>query len=207
MLFVVGSACFAVASVPAIAEVVPASVIGSTYFVGSIFFTVAGYLQVRQAMPGPGGYRWLGFEPASSAWWAAAIQSIGTLWFNVSTFEAMVTGLTVRQQDLRIWTPDVVGSVFFLVASSLAVAAVGWWPGRRGHEWRSAVVNLLGSVFFMIAAIAAFVLPSTSDLLDASVANSGTLLGALCFLGAAEADRREIERSARTGRPSRHVSG
>jgi hypothetical protein len=32
-----------------------------------------------------------------------------------------------------------------------------------------------------LAAIAAFTLPSTDDLLDASIANSGTLLGALCF--------------------------
>jgi hypothetical protein len=37
----------------------------------------------------------------------------------------------------------------------------------------------------MAAAIAAFVLPDTGDLLDASVVNSGTLLGALCFLVAA----------------------
>ncbi|HZO66413.1 MAG TPA: hypothetical protein VFB74_15535 [Kribbellaceae bacterium] len=34
----------------------------------------------------------------------------------------------------------------------------------------------------MAAALAAFVLPSTGDALDASLANSATLAGALCFL-------------------------
>ena len=39
--FMIGSACFAVASIPALAEVVPSYVIGLTYFTGSIFFTLA----------------------------------------------------------------------------------------------------------------------------------------------------------------------
>ena len=34
----------------------------------------------------------------------------------------------------------------------------------------------------MLAAVAAFTRPATDDLLDASLANSGTMLGALCFL-------------------------
>lgn len=42
-------------------------------------------------------------------------------------------------------------------------------------------MNLGGSLFFMLAAIAALTLPSTDDLLDASLVNSGTLLGAACF--------------------------
>jgi hypothetical protein len=37
-------------------------------------------------------------------------------------------------------------------------------------------------VFFMAAALAAFVLPSTGDAVEASLANSATLTGALCFL-------------------------
>jgi hypothetical protein len=34
----------------------------------------------------------------------------------------------------------------------------------------------------MASAIASFVLPSTDTLLDLSLANAGTLLGAVCFL-------------------------
>jgi hypothetical protein len=197
-LFIVGSACFAAASIPALAEAVPAAAIGTIYFVGSVFFTSAGYLQLRQALPRPGGYRWLGTEIRSAAWWAAAVQSAGTLWFNLNTFEAMATGLTAQEQDLRIWTPDVVGSICFLVSSTIAVLALGpgLWPRHRTTGWRVAATNLLGSVFFMLSAIAAFVLPSTEDLLDASVANTGTLLGALCFLGAAAVDRRALRTPA-----------
>src|SRR5262249_9766747 len=74
--------------------------------------------------------------------------------------------------------------VCFLVASWLAVAEVchGRWCVRRGDvSWSVAAINLLGSFFFMFAAIAAFVRPATGDLASASVANGGTFLGALCF--------------------------
>ena len=198
-LFMVGSACFAGASIPAVADVVPASALGATYFVGSLFFTTAGYLQFRQSLPRPdGSWAWFGVRTRSVDWWAAGLQSVGTLWFNVNTFDALTTGLTVQQQNLRIWTPDFLGSICFLVSSVLAVAAVGqgWWPHRRTLEWRLAMTNLAGSVFFMLAALAAFVLPSTSDLLDASLANSGTLLGALCFYAAAAFDRRHLRRAS-----------
>ncbi len=40
----------------------------------------------------------------------------------------------------------------------------------------------------MAAAVAAFVLPDSGDLVDATVANTGTFLGALCFLVAARID-------------------
>ena len=84
-----------------------------------------------------------------------------------------------------MWTPDYIGSVCFLVASLLAVRTLSRPPWHAGRPWKVAGLNLLGSVFFMAAAIAAFVLPDTEDLLDASLANSGTFLGAICFLVAA----------------------
>jgi hypothetical protein len=111
-----------------------------------------------------------------------------TLWFNLNTFDAMQTYWDPHQQNLAIWTPDFVGSICFLVASWLAVVSVckkPWCVMRDRPLWWIDMVNLLGSVFFMISAIAAFVVPSTSELLDASAANSGTFLGALCFLWAA----------------------
>ena len=40
----------------------------------------------------------------------------------------------------------------------------------RTTTWWIAALNLIGSVFFGLAAIAAFTLPSTDDLLDASIA-------------------------------------
>src|SRR3954467_15808241 len=109
VLFMIGSACFALGAFPGFASLVPAAVVGGVFFVGSIFFTSAGAVQCRLA--------WR--EGGPIARWAAGIQSVGTVWFNINTFAALHTGLTVQQQNLRIWTPDFLGSICFLVASEL----------------------------------------------------------------------------------------
>jgi hypothetical protein len=190
VLFMIGSACFAGAAVPGLALVAPASVLGAVFFTGSLFFTSAAYLQYVQSINAAGapggrpGRRLLAWQPGRIDWWACAIQLAGTVWFNINTFDALRVGLTTRQQNLRIWTPDMIGSACFLVASWLALAEVchGRWCVRRGDvSWSIAAINLLGSVFFGLAALAAFVRPATGDLLSASIANGGTFLGALCF--------------------------
>jgi len=48
-LFMVGSACFVVGSVPAYLNAVGGSIDGVTYFVGSIFFTTASLAQLLQS--------------------------------------------------------------------------------------------------------------------------------------------------------------
>ena len=73
----------------------------------------------------------------------------------------------------------------FLIASGVA-----WWAVRRGGPrdvgsrlpWWIALANMVGSVAFGVSAVAAFVIPATGDVWDASLANLGTLVGALCFL-------------------------
>jgi hypothetical protein len=191
VLFMVGSACFVVGSVPGYAALVPPEVVALTYFVGALFFTSAATLQLHQAAhplepgePAVSGSRWLGTH--SLGWWASGVQLVGTVLFNMTTTAALHTGFSVRQEDFRVWSPDFLGSVCFLVASWLAVEEVRG-TGRSRAERRADVgrriawLNMVGSVFFMASAVAAFVLPDTGDLLSASVANSGTLLGALCF--------------------------
>ncbi len=79
------------------------------------------------------------------------MQFVGTIFFNVTTFAALADTLSVQEQDVRVWAPDALGSVCFLVASALALAPV--W-GSRGTGRRIAVWNMVGSVFFGIAAIA-----------------------------------------------------
>ena len=121
-------------------------------------------------------------------WWAAVIQLAGTVWFNLNTFHALQEGMTAREENLRVWTPDMIGSICFLVSSELSLIAVchrPWCVCRHDRDWTVAALNLLGSVFFMLSAVAAFTRPATDDLLDASLANTGTLLGALCFFWAA----------------------
>ena len=169
ILFMIGSACFAVASLPG-ASVLSEAAVGVTYFVGSIFFTSAAFEQLRVA-------RGQGKEG-----WAAGVQFAGTLFFNVSTFFAMSGHLSTRKANLLVWSPDLFGSVCFLVASGLAEAAV---INAVLLLRRSATLNLVGSVAFGISAIAAFVVPDTDELLNASLATAMTLVGALCFLWAA----------------------
>jgi hypothetical protein len=180
-LFMVGSFCFALGSVPGFAALVAPNTVVAVFFIGSLFFTSAATLQYLQTT---GGKLW-SWQPTDLAWAASLIQLIGTLWFNIDTAAARLTGLDAQQENLRVWTPDYIGSVCFLVASLLAVRTLSRPPWHAGRPWKVAGLNLLGSVFFMAAAIAAFVVPDTDDLLDASLANSGTFLGAICFLVAA----------------------
>ncbi|MGH9233131.1 MAG: hypothetical protein ACRD0R_07305 [Acidimicrobiales bacterium] len=200
-LFTIGSACFAVASIPMLAAAVPDDVIGTTYFVGALFFTTASVLVAATTWRDIAARERSGSPVRalrkSIDWWAAMIQVAGTLWFNVNTYNAMLDGLTTQEQNLRVWTPDFLGSVCFLVSSYLS-----WWSFchrpwclcRDMRAWQIAAFNLAGSLFFMAAALAAFVLPSTGDALDASLANSATLTGALCFLiGARLLTRTDIE--------------
>jgi hypothetical protein len=195
-LFVVGSACFVVGSVPSYANAVGGTADSVTYFVGSIFFTSASYLQLVQAQtPAMTGVdearervraplRFRGWLPHDRAWQAAATQFPGTLFFNVSTLAALAHNATVKQQDRHVWRPDIYGSTLFLVASVLALLAVRSVPAgpARAWAWTIAWINMAGSVFFMASAVGSYILPSTGDLVNQPLAVGGTLIGALCFL-------------------------
>lgn len=199
-LFAIGSTCFAVGSAPPYFDEFSAAVVGWTFFVGSIFFTSAAYLQFREAVavpagvvPGsarPRGLRGLvGWTPHRIDWWAGAVQLVGTVFFNVSTFAATHPDLAVEQQRRLIWAPDVLGSVCFLVASWLAYSEVnpGWRPRSDGSVgWRIAALNLGGSIAFGLAALGARYLRTTGDVANIALVNLGTFVGAVgFFLGAA----------------------
>lgn len=191
----VGSACFALGALPGYVSLVGVGADGVTFFVGSIFFTSAGYLQFLEVVatsPSPAHrarpFRPASWEPRRLDWLATAIQLVGTVFFNVSTFRAMIESLDAEPASLLAWRPDALGSVCFLAASWLAFAEAGhgwlsWHPRDLG--WTIAALNLGGSGFFGLSAIGAYVVPSTGELLNAALANSGTFLGAVCFLGGA----------------------
>ncbi|HEX2441599.1 MAG TPA: hypothetical protein VHT71_25030 [Methylomirabilota bacterium] len=175
VLFAVGSLCFALAAFVSQWASAPRPGIGVTFFVGSIFFTVAAFVQWRSAPN----------EPRGTEWWASSIQLAGTLFFNVSTFAGMKHGFDARQSDLRVWTPDVLGSICFLVSSELAYADVcrRWFCVRpRSLSWRIAALNLVGSIAFGVSAVTSLIEPSTQEPVSAAIANAGTTVGALCFL-------------------------
>lgn len=190
-LFIIGSSLFALGAVPLYAEAVGPRWTGLTFFVGSVFFTNAAYLQYREAVGAlPGGgtavrrSSWV-WAPRNALWLAGAVQLAGTLWFNWSTANAMLVNLDTALADQRVWRPDVLGSVAFLVSCGVALRSAGRTAGRgrpRSRTWTISVINVAGSVAFGVSAVAAFVLPSSGELLNAGLAGLGTFVGALCFL-------------------------
>jgi hypothetical protein len=116
------------------------------------------------------------------------IQSAGTLFFNVTTYQAMHTALTSPEYNKLVWRPDWRGSICFLVSGAIAYRASvrrGWLPARAGAGWWQPAVNLLGCIFFGISAVAGYVVPSAGSMLDQAAANWNTSLGAACFLACA----------------------
>jgi len=194
LFFGIGSTCFAVAAFASMWASVTRPGIGITYFVGSIFFTTAAGMQLHEAINVERGpehltrssfRRWWSWEPKRIDWLAAAIQFVGTIFFNINTFAAMNDALDTKQQLLRIWTPDVIGSICFLVSSELAYAEVcnAWVCFRnRTLSWWIVALNMLGSIAFGVSAAASLIEPSTDEPVSAAIANAGTALGGVCFL-------------------------
>ena len=89
--------------------------LGWVFFVGSIFFTGAAWLQWLEALNGdvaaasdetPRPWRWLGWCPRNLGYLACTVQLAGTLLFNFNTADAMVSGLSWREQDLTDLDPQ-----------------------------------------------------------------------------------------------------
>jgi len=101
LCFALGSSCFLIGPFPGYAQLVGDSADAVTFFVGSILFTLGGALQSLLAWPErrlAGGGR--------AAWWAAIVQSAGTLFFNVTTYQAMHVALTSSEYNRLVWRPD-----------------------------------------------------------------------------------------------------
>src|SRR5690349_2897864 len=186
LAFALGSTCFLIGPFPGYEKLVGTSAVGVTFFVGSILFTLGGALQSGLAWAGrrsPDGGR--------AGWWASIIQTAGTLFFNVTTYQAMHTALTSPEYNKLVWRPDWRGSVCFLVSGAIAYRASprhrwhGLLPVRGGVGWWQPAVNLLGCILFGISAVAGYVVPSTGSMLDLAAANWNTALGAACFLACA----------------------
>ena len=184
--FGLGSACFLVGPLPWYAAVVGARIDGLTFFVGSILFTVGGAVQTWVAAQSRGDRRHR--DAGRAAFWAAAVQSAGTLFFNVTTFRGLQVTLENPAYDKLVWRPDAFGSICFLVSGLIAYRASarrGWRPLRTGTGWWQPAVNLLGCVFFAVAAVGGYVLAASTSEVDQAVANLTTAAGAACFLSCA----------------------
>lgn len=188
--FAIGSVCFAVGAVPFYVQAVGEVIDNLTFFIGALFFTAAAFIQLVLSGRPTMSADWS--TPDRFDWWASAVQFCGTLFFNISTTDALVTSINSATRLDSGWRPDFFGSVAFLVASVLAVIATTerdalWDPNAR--IWRCTWLNMLGSVFFGLSAIGAYVIPETGNLVSLFWANLGTLLGAVCFFTAAVLSR------------------
>jgi hypothetical protein len=169
--FTLGGSLFAAGAFLAAtgAEIVAVNV---TYLIGGVFFSLGGWLSI------------LASQTPSLGRWSALVLFVGTLLFAVSLVAAFAEGFTPRQSNTWIWFPDMAGCVCFLVAGHLAMLDIGHGrvrilPGVR--DWWVAVVNQLGSVLFILAGVAAYVRPATSEPVNVGLVNWGTFAGAVCF--------------------------
>jgi len=133
----------------------------------------------------PARWRWWAREPGRVAWLSAAVLFAGTLVFAINLVDSFIQGLGTVAEDRLVWSPDILGCLLFLISGHLAMVGIagGWrriW-GRRDLGWWIVAVNQIGSILFMVSAIASFVRPSSGDELAVGIANWGTLTGALCF--------------------------
>ena len=179
-LFVIGSACFAVGVPLSQVQSLSPSIAAATFFVGSIFFTSASSVQLRLAWTG----KFLNFSDGN--WSSSFIQWVGTIFFNITTLAALidVQGNHAVSNQV-VWRPDAFGSVLFLVSSVIALmpaVRVARHEHVRDRSWAIAMLNMVGSIFFGISAIGAFVIPDTDELLNSAWSNGGTFWGAVCFL-------------------------
>ncbi|MET9605208.1 hypothetical protein ABZZ17_09085 [Streptomyces sp. NPDC006512] len=194
--FVIGGALFALGAAVSQFGSGDAGESAAVYFVGGLFFNIGGYVSLLQVLNAPrhsqgggplvtGGWRWWGYEPMRLDWLSTFALFAGTLVFGVNLLDSFLQGLTVQQTNRLIWAPDVIGCVLFLVSGHLAFVEICHRSRpcirSRGLGWWVVAVNQLGSVLFMVSALAAFTRPDTGSLVNTAVANWGTLSGALCF--------------------------
>jgi hypothetical protein len=174
-LFAIGSVLFAIATLPGLSAITGAGFANLLCFIGSWFFTTAGWMQLVLAGPA-----------MRIGWLSAAAQFAGTILFNIST-GASLWAHAVKPERRLVWAPDATGSLAFLLSGVLGVVAVTAVVGiveLKSRDWQGEWINMIGCVAFAVSALGAFV--SNSGVTeDALLANLGTFIGALCFLAAA----------------------
>ncbi len=201
IFFMLGSSCFAAASILNLyfENVFSVITINATYFIGSIFFTSAAYCQYMESINADiTNTSHLATQQRSLCWWAwrphnlgflaSFTQLLGTLFFNINTFDGMLTGLTTKQTDILIWTPNMLGSICFILAAFFAWLEIykdKHLYNFRSFTWWIVWVNIAGSIFFQLSAFLSFIPFETGHAISASLATELTLLGAVCFFIAA----------------------
>jgi len=184
--FVSGGLLFALGAALAQADLGGPRLVAVVYLLGGVFFSTGGGASVRLARGRP---------PLEQL--SALVLFVGTLVFAINLVDSLLGSLSPAQYDRLVWSPDMVGCALFLVSGHLAMVEISgtWLPCWRPRQlgWWIVVVNQLGSVLFMAAAVASLV-RADGDMIAVGIANGGTLTGALCF--AVAGVMQEFERPA-----------
>lgn len=202
LVFSVGASLFMLGSMfslmPTEWSITPSAFVTSiVFFMGSIPFTTAAYMQHFQAANTPafmadsqsaGSPRRIslvGWHPGSLGWLSTFTQFIGTIAFNFNTFDAIhpVTEWYVR--DFTVWTPGMIGSSLFLISGYLAFIEVchSYWKWKpKDLDWQIVFVNLLGCIFFMTAGVLGYVTKTREAAWIMDVTYIHLWLGGLGFL-------------------------
>jgi hypothetical protein len=194
---------FAIGAALAQADIGGPRLAAVVYMVGGVFFSTGGYAGVLLAINAPhrrrdgswvrAPWRWWAREPANFDYLAAAVLFVGTLVFAVNLVDSLLGELTPTQYARLVWNPDLIGCALFLISGHLAMVDISgsWWKVRgEGLGWWIVAINQVGSVLFMVAAVASFV-RADGDMIAVGIANWGTLTGALCFAVAGAMQFRE----------------
>jgi hypothetical protein len=194
--FTVGGSLFAVGAWVAQVGSGDATTAASIYFAGGLFFNTGGYASLLSAINAPRGvepdgtltadrWRWWSYEPDRVDWLSTFVLFVGTLAFGISLLDSFLDGLTTQGENRLIWAPEVVGCILFLISGHLAMSEIchRFRPCLRWHDlgWGIVAVNQIGSILFMISALAGFIRPETSSEVNVAIANWGTFGGAVCF--------------------------
>jgi hypothetical protein len=191
--FLVGGSLFAIGAALSQAHIGGPRLAAVVYMVGGVFFSTGGYTSVLLAINAPhrrrdgswarGRWRWWAREPANYDYLAAVVLFVGTIVFGVNLVDSLFGHLTPTQENRLVWNPDIIGCSLFLISGQLAMVDIsGSWRRirREGLGWWIVFTNQVGSVLFMVAAVASFV-RADGNLIAVTIANWGTLTGALCF--------------------------
>jgi hypothetical protein len=189
--FLLGGSLFALGAALAQAGA-DATACATIYLVGGVFFSTGGYASVLQVVnePNPADatpprWRWWSREPRRLQWLSTVVLFAGTIVFAINLVDSFIEELTPTTFDHLVWSPDMIGCALFLISGHLAMVGIAehFWRvwRRRDLGWWIIAVNQIGSVLFMVSAVASFVRPSSGDRLATGIANWGTLTGALCF--------------------------
>lgn len=188
VLFMVGAALFALGSAIYLNGFTHEYTLDTVFFVGSLFFTSAAYCQFHQEINTLSTqitkrHQWLKFSADRLSYWSALCQFIGTLLFNANTFDAFFD-LGWIENELMVWTPNILGSILFLVSGSLAICVLcrgRWYWNLQNRDWWINAINFAGCVTFLASAIRAYIPPPPDAEIHAFAATALTLIGAICF--------------------------